>query len=93
MGTVVKDPGPGASYDKVVEYELYKMSGCGRPFSFSPPLFIYRVWLMPHRLDLDDEDEEEDAEDDDDEAEADNGGTSFSLLKVLTSSHRLYHGH
>lgn len=28
MGTVVKDPGPGAPHDKVVEYELYKMSGC-----------------------------------------------------------------
>ena len=29
MGTVVKDPGPGAPHDKVLEYELYNMSGCG----------------------------------------------------------------
>ena len=42
---------------------------------------------MPHRLDLDDEDEED--LEDEDEADSGHGDMSFSLLKVLTSSHRL----
>ena len=44
-GRVVKEPGPGASYEELIEYQEYLMSGCGRPFLF---FFCFSLYVNAH---------------------------------------------